>query len=161
MELRDIRNPVFRGSGIEILKNNGELLILIRYPFGDKDFILLKSKEEFFSFLENRNEKESITLLRSFHAILRGVVDEDFVAKLMEKAVGLKPLQWVSIGKPKDVGDLDNWGFIGDINELQEQLEDAFGRDICILEEPDWFDEELVFHAYVPDKDGIVRLGAY
>ena len=70
-----------------------------------------------------------------------------------------KEIDWVAMGK--DV-DGDSWSaWIGNEEEFDELIEDEFGRDIIIIEDQDWFNEEITIHAYVPDSDGKVRPGAY
>ncbi|MGC1649722.1 MAG: hypothetical protein WA741_28185 [Candidatus Sulfotelmatobacter sp.] len=47
-------------------------------------------------------------------------------------------------------------------NELREALEDSRGRHVAVGEYPKWLEDGPdVISGYIPDRDGIVRSGAY
>jgi hypothetical protein len=65
MELRDSTTEEFEQSGLNLIEKFGEVLIKVRFPYqaGNKEFFMIKSKKEFIAFLNNRETKESITIL--------------------------------------------------------------------------------------------------
>jgi len=44
---------------------------------------------------------------------------------------------------------------------LEESLRLHFGKLVRIFADPQWLNEELIPHGYIPDIDGIVRPGVY
>ncbi|MEO1517116.1 MAG: hypothetical protein AAFV95_18980 [Bacteroidota bacterium] len=161
MKFQSITNPKFIKAGNRIVEENGEILVLLRYPGGNRNFILFPSKEKFNNFLKQRKKKESITIFKSTEIIQRGLVNETFLSNIFEKAYGLSKIKWLSIGKQSSEEDYDNWCFIADILELTEEIEDSKGSYITVIKEPDWFDENRIYHGYAPDEDGIIRPTSY
>lgn len=161
MELKNINNPEFINLGLRILEKNKELLVMIRYPFGNKDFVILKSELDFRTFLNQRKKKESISLFKDFHLIISGKVDGTLIKEIMTRATKLESFQWLSIKEQKSESDYDEWCFISNIDGLKEELEDSHGDYIKVILEPNWLDENILFHAYVPDEDGVVRPSSY
>ena len=164
MELWSTKNERFRKEANEIIKLNGEILIMVRYAYsaGSKDFFIIDSEEEFSVFLEARKPKDSITIFKTFENLTEGVVNEDFINKTLNTLVKPKSSDWIVIF-PKIIDKWGNpdWSFEETKEELEEILQDQIVDYVRILEEPDWLNEELVFHAYVPDEDGEVRPGSY
>lgn len=152
----------FRNAGLEIIEKNGEILILVVYPFsaGAKDFYILKSAEEFLTFLGSRSAKELIILFKSFTTIKHGKVTKDFIKKSIKELPPLSDSDWLTIF-PNDMDKAGIWHFDENKEELVDTLNDHFGQFVRILEEPNWQNEKLILKAYVPDVDGVVRPGVY
>ena len=64
---------VFQEKGLKIIREVGEVLTMIRYPYqaGNKDFFVINSKEEFLKCLEKREPQDSITLFKSTHYLTK------------------------------------------------------------------------------------------
>lgn len=162
MRPQSTHSKTFRNAGIEIIEKDGEILILAIYPFsaGARDFYILKSKEEFLTFLKARSAKEIIILFKSFTTIKEGKVTNDFIKKSITELVPSSDSDWLTIFPDID-NKAGNWYFDGNIKELEDTLNNGFGQFVRILAEPNWQDEKFVFRAYVPDVDGVVRPGVY
>ena len=98
-------------------------------------------------------------MIRNCKLLKRGVVDEPFI----QSAVSSLPnsiRDWLVVGPCKDE-TLTGWAFCEDRDELRDALSDRVGLKAFIFDEPDWLHESDTISAYVPDADGIVRLGCY
>ena len=160
MELLTTKNKEFRRIACTIIEESGEILVLLRYPYaaGLRDYFVFKSCDEFDRFLHERKPKDSILLFRSFRTIKDGVVTEKFIDDVLPEMKGANSVDWVAMFPvPNDT----RWTYENTKEELTEALTAGLGRHVRIFDEPDWFDEDLVIHAYVPDTDGHVRPGAY
>ena len=151
-------NPEFKVDALKILKDFHDLFIFTRYS-ANKDFFHITSEFEFDNFLNSRVSKECITLFRNkFKIIARGVINDYFIRNI-KNSIKTHIVDWVIIGKEDDGTQWSCW--ISDEDELNEAMEDEFGKEVLIIEDQDWFNEEETIHAYVPDEDGVVRPGAY
>lgn len=162
MELFSIKNETFLKKGVEIIRNQGEILIMVRYPYqaGNKDFFIINSEKDFLNFLNQRAVKESITIFKSFENVKEGLVDKEFISKTLIELDKPKHTDWIVLF-PEDKDKAGNWCYDETKEELEESLRLGEGDYVRILEDPDWLNEELIFHAYVPDEDGKVRPGSY
>lgn len=66
-------------------------------------------------------------MFRTFQTVLSGVVDDGLIDNRKGSWIKTATMgeYWETRG---DESDHDNWGFIGDMNELQENLKDVFWR---------------------------------
>jgi len=162
MELWNIKNEEFQKNGIKLIQTNGEVLILIRYPYqaGNRDYFIIKSEKDFINFLNERKSKESITLFKSIENVAEGLINEDFIRITLEELEEPKYSDWLTLF-PGIKDKNENWFY----DETKEDLEESFrfnmGSYVRIVEDSLWLNEELIFHAYVPDEDGEIRPGAY
>lgn len=164
MELWNVNNERFQKEGNKIIKQEGELLILLRYSggAGSKDFIIINSEEEFNQFLKKRTARTSITIFKKFETLTKGLVTDDFIRASLLNLKESKNFDWiVMFPEIKDKWGNIDWSFEENKAELEEILRLQIGDYVRILKEPDWLDEEAIFHAYVPDEDGEVIPGAY
>jgi len=162
MKFMSIDSPDFVKSGADILNCNGELLVLLRFPYqaGNKAFQIIRTLPEYIKFLKERKEKESITLMKSFEYVVRGIVNETFIHKLNEKLDRTETMNWLIIWDSVSI-EIGNSYFVNNKIDLRTELTDAMGQNVSIIVEPDWLDEQNSINAYVADKDGVVRPGAY
>lgn len=162
MELWNSKNKEFELRGIEIIRNQGEILILIRYPYqaGNKDFFLINSEKEYKEFLEKREAKDSITIFKSIENVIEGLVTEEFITQALNNLERPKYSDWVVIF-PEDKDKSEHWYYNENKEDLEESLRLNLEKYVRIIEDPDWFNKEVIFHAYVPDEDGKVRPGSY
>ena len=60
MELWNSKDKEFEKAGIQIIRNQGEVLILIRCPYqaGNNDFFLINSENEFKGFLGKSGSRD-------------------------------------------------------------------------------------------------------
>ena len=68
-------------------------------------------------------------------------------------------VDWVVLGQDEEEGNWCAW--VSQEMELEEVLEGEWGKEIIVVEDQDWCDEDITIHACVPDADGLVRPGAY
>ena len=54
-----------------------------------------------------------------------------------------------------------NWDYCENIKKLEDSLRDNINNYVRITEDPNWRNDDLVYHCYVPDKDGKQRSGIY
>ena len=155
-----IKDPTFLSESLRVLEASGRILVLVRYVYGagSSDFFLLESADEFRSLIDGRRSRDSITVMKSFRVIDEGAVTEDFLSKLIRTYP--EGENWILIGPDNFEHTLD-WAFAESKSELKEELEGRLGREVCIVEEPDFVSDSYSINAYVPDPDGEVRPGAY
>ncbi len=159
LERENTTHPDFKKNALKILKENSHLIIFTRYS-ANKEFYHIKSEKEFDEFLKTRINKELLTLFKNKFTIIKsGIVNDHFIKEVKSKINEMKKVDWVAIGKEKDNSQ---WSaFVANEEEFEEAIEDEFGNEIIIIEDQDWFNEDITIHAYVPDEDGIVRPGSY
>ena len=163
MESNNIHHPTFIAAGLKILTEAQELLVLIRYPgqAGSRDFKLIKSPEEYKCLLNNRSPADSVTLLKSFELLRRGIVTVDFVLEILENLQAPEKGDWLLIWEKDNFEDEDDSNFFDNKVELREELEFHFGKRVSILSEPDWLSDETSINAYAPHRNGKVYPGTY
>lgn len=162
MELWDSTSKEFRERGLEIIAEYGEILVKIRYPglAGSKSFLVLNTENDFIEFLNNRNVRDSITIYKVIEKVKEGLITTEFVKNTLNQLEKPKYADWLVVF-PKEKFDRENWHYDDTLKELKETFELYSGKYIQILEDPDYLGEDFIYHAYVPDEDGIVRPGAY
>ncbi len=134
--------------------------MLVRYVYaaGNRDFFLLESFQEFKDLLASCKNADSVIAMKSFRPILEGVVDNRFLAQAL--AAYEQGGYWLLIG-PDIFPHTPDWAFGQSADEVQEELETRLGNRVCIVEEPDWFDETQTIGGFVPNSEGKIQLGAY
>ena len=150
----------FQAKIRQIFHAQARLAVLIRYAYraGGRDFYLLSRLESLEELIGGCKERDLVTVFATVRIIAEGVVDDDFAAALEARLnAGEK---WMLIGG--DNGDgTPEWDFAETEEELRGGLDSRVGMAVSIIEEPDWVTEGLSVSAYIPDRDGIVRPGAY
>ncbi|MEM7296983.1 MAG: hypothetical protein AAF391_01820 [Bacteroidota bacterium] len=159
LEEENTENPAFKKKALEILKENSDLIIFVRYS-ANKDYYHIRTESEFDAFLKNRMSKECLTLfLKKFDVVARGVFTGNFIQKNKVLIAESTSVDWVLISREQDGSQLSIW--ISEEEDLNEMIEDLEGTEVLIIKDQDWFNEDITVHAYVPDEDGIVRPEAY
>ena len=159
LERENTQNPNFKKNALKILEENGHLFIFKRF-FSNKDFYMIASEKEFDDFLNTRPSKECLTLFKNkFKIIQSGTLNNHFIKEVKNTIANNKVIDWVIIGKEEDGSQ---WSaYIDSEEEFDEMIEDEDNNEVIIIENQDWFNENITIHAYVPDADGIVRTGSY
>ena len=154
------QDPAFLDEVRQLASNNEEILILVRYVYGagSRDFVLLDSMTKFSDLLQCCRERDSVTVMKSFNVICRGIVTDDFIVSAIADYESDK--SWILIGGDNYEYTAD-WAFAESEAELKEELDARLGNEVCIVSEPDHWSETDAMTAYVPDSDGVVRPGAY
>lgn len=162
MELKNTKNSEFILRGTQILQAKKEVLILVRYPYqaGNKDFHIIRDVINFKKFLIERTPKESITIFKEFETIKKGVITSEFIEDVQKNVNQPKGSDWIVYIEDFENTDIQ-WSWIENKDKLLELLEEDKGKFVTIIEDLDYFDEELILHAYVQDEDGKIRPGAY
>lgn len=162
MNYRSIFDNDFISEAKRILADNGELLILIQYPYsaGNRDFFIINSPDKLDSLISERKPSDCVTVMRSFITLKHGVVDHSFIKDSLDSLTEPTNGDWLIIGED-NFEHTANWAFAENIDELKEELNGRIGNEVYILEEPDWNNDEMSITAYAPCSDGIVRPAAY
>lgn len=162
MELMNTNNSDFKLRGVQILQEKEELLILVRYPYqaGNKDFFIVQDINDFRKFLNERKAKESITIFKEFETVRKGTITREFITEINKNITKPNGSDWIVYVKDYKSREI-NWSWCENKLDLLELLEEDYGKYVTIIEDLDYFDEELIFHAYKPDEDGEVRIGTY
>ena len=149
----------------EWLRRQSEVMILIRNSraAGSKSFEFFTSFATLKERLARLKAETSVTAFRKPQLPLRGRVDDEFIGKC---------LSFVPVGSEFLVLETDprmtaqQWLFHHEAgasaDELQQVLEGLRGRQVAVGEYPRWLkDSPDVISAYVPNQDGIVKIGVY
>ena len=162
MDLKTTKNREFKKRGIEIIDQKGELLAFVRYANygGSRAYFLLRSENEFKTFLDTRRPKDSITLFKTTQKLTEGIVTDSFIEDILNRFDRPASYVWIILF-PEIESSHGNWYEAEDKEELEEALKTHENNHVCIFEEQDWLDEAILYHAYEPDEDGYVRPGAY
>lgn len=139
------------------------LLYRFRNAAGSKAFELFSSLNALARKLERLPVGTSVTAFRERQLLLRGVVDDRFITEALRTIADRK--EYMLIKLPGLAARENDWMDIraGETHaELREDLDDARGSRVALGLYPPWLEESPnVIHGYVPDRDGIVRSGAY
>lgn len=162
MELENSTIEELKQCGLNLIEEQGEVLIKIRFPYqaGSKGFFIIKNKDEFVEFISKREARESISIYKVVEKIIEGRINIEFIENVLTQLDKPKYTDWLIIPSGIYIEN-DNWNYKDTKEELKETLELCLGQDIQILEDPEFVNEDLIIHAYIPDEDGIVRPGAY
>ncbi len=162
MELWNIKSEEFQEIGIKLIQELGEIVVKIRYPYqaGNKDFLILKNKKEFTEFLCNRESRDSITIFESVEKVKEGLITEEFIELTLNELKKPKYTDWLVVF-PEESSLNESWYHDETKEELEESLRLNLGKYVKIFEDPDWLEEEKIYHGYAPDEDGKIRPGSY
>lgn len=152
---RSVRCLEFKKQALNILRENKLLIIFSKY-WSVQDFYQLDSEVELDIFLNKRYEKERLVLFKNkFKIVNQTVITPKVKQKILGKIHQIKTIDWVVIGKSQDNQQWSTW--IKNKQGLENIVEDDLREKTLIVENQDWTDRTTTFHAYVPDKDGIIR----
>ena len=147
------------------LTAESEILVLLRYSHaaGNKSFEFFVTFAALSERLHQLPPPTCVTAFKRPQLPLRGVVDDAFINEcLSDIHDGAEFLVVETV--PRTAGR-HSWfhSEAGETHEeLRESLEDSRGSPVAVGEYPPWLeDSPEVISGYVPDADGVVRIGAY
>lgn len=162
IEAMSAHSPQFLELSLQLLKKNGELLLLIRAPSsaGHSEFHMVRTEPVLKKFISDAGARVLFTIVTEFSVLKRGIVTSEFIDDalcLPEPREG----DWMVLGKSSTTWHKADWAWAENHKELREELEYRMGDPVSILKEPDWRPEAFGVDAYIPDDDGVVRRGVY
>ena len=142
-----------------------EILVLIRYPYaaGSTDFEFFTSLQQLVDRIRGLEPRTSIIAFRQPLLPLRGIVDDDFIAKCMTAIP--ETAEYLVVETVRRTYGKRSWFFHGEgvsHTQLREELEECRGAPVAVGVCPEWIhDSDDVISAIVPDEDGVVRSAVY
>ena len=147
------------------MRAQSEILMLIRYSHaaGGKTFEFFTSFDRLRERLGELKPETSVTAFRKRQLPLRGIVDDDFIGKVLNSTRDGSEFLVIETA-PRTAGR-ESWFHheAGEsLDELRKALEGLRGNPVAVGEYPRWLQESLdVISAYVPNQDGTIRAGVY
>jgi hypothetical protein len=147
------------------LVDQREILMLFRYPYaaGNKSFEFFSSCRALFDRLSELPQRTSVTAFKQPQLPLRGVVDDRFIETCIRSIPDGS--EFLLVETTRRVYGRASWFHDADGTthaELREALEDSRGSAVAVGLYPPWLEGGPdVVSGYVPDEDGVVRLGVY
>jgi hypothetical protein len=147
------------------LSSESEVLILIRYSraAGSKSFEFFTAFARLGERLAGLKTETCVTAFRKAQLPLRGFVDEEFIAKCLSFIPAdseFLVLETVPRAAGKQSWFHHEAGETHD--ELRQALEGLRGKPVAVGQYPPWLEDSPdLISGYVPNRDGIVRLGVY
>jgi hypothetical protein len=158
-------DPVFLGTLEKWLQSRPEVLVLIRYSHaaGNRDFEFFLSFQDLSDRLCQLPPLTCVTAFRSPQLPLRGIVDDNFIAKCLAGIPdGSEYLVVETVRRAYGTGSWFHHGAGVSHAELRGNLEESRGVTVAAGLYPPWLeDTDDVISAVVPDEHGIVRSGVY
>jgi hypothetical protein len=152
----------------EHLAKNEVLVVLIRYANygGAKDYLVIRTNDEFDTLMKKLDFKTSITVFFESAFALKGKANNE----LLKKVDGLfakeydeyEGLDIICLEPQNGKDDERNIWFMQELEPINEWLRQHKDYQVLIGTMKFWYDNNQNFvTAYVPDSDGQVRPGAY
>ena len=165
MPLKSATGATFLETLQEWLRSQTEILVLIRYSraAGNQSFEFFTS----FALVEERvrqlaPETNSI-VFRKPQLTIRGIVDDEFIGSCLHSIAD--GTEFLVVETARTTAGRASWFHdeAGEShNELREALEDSRRSHVAVGEYPNWLEDGPdVISCYIPDRDGILRSGAY
>jgi hypothetical protein len=158
-------DPNFLGTLEDWFRNQSEVLIEIRYRCGagSQDFELLPSFQALFQRIRELPLGACVTAFRKPQLPLRGVVDDNFVAKCLKHIPdGSEYLVAETVRRVYGRYSFYHCGSGESHAELRDDLEECRGAPVAAGLFPPVLERSSdVITAVVPDADGVVRAGPY
>jgi hypothetical protein len=150
-------DPAFRDRVISYFNTTFEILILVRYSraAGAKDFRLFSSVAAVESLLNPLPVSTSVTVFKDPGLSHRGIVDELFVVQCLAS---------IAEGAEYLVLDIESNDFrAGETHdELRADLKECLGHLVAVGPYPPFcLDSDEIITAYVPDQNGVIKIGVY
>jgi hypothetical protein len=158
-------DPKFLGTLESWFQSQPEILALIRIRCGAgaKDFEFFPSYEALKNRIRELSPGTCITVFKQPQLPLRGVVDDNFIAKCLSNIPDGS--EYLIVETKLTIAGRASWFHYGsDVSHatLREDLEESRGIPVAVgLYPPALDDTNDVIHAIVPDEDGVVRAGPY
>ncbi len=158
-------DPKFLRTLEDWFKSQSEILIEIRYRCGagSQDFELLSSFQALSERIRELPAGACVTAFRKPQLPLRGVVDDNFVAKCLEEIPDdSEYLVAETIRRVYGRRSFFHCGSGESHAELRDDLEECRGTPVAAGLYPPVFEQSSdVISAVVPDADGTIRAGPY
>jgi len=167
MEFRSTSDRKFLNSATKLLKENKEIVILVRHPnrCGAKDFLIFVDENNFIDFTKRLEVGDSLTVFTSIETIWKGNLNEFLKINAISKLKKYDNQWLLSIENNSYAPYLKGkykWTLTETLEELEEELTENFKNEITIFLEPDFCDENIILHAYAPNKFGVGKAkGSY
>lgn len=160
--------PAFFAMVDEHLARNEFLVILIRYANcgGAKDYLTIRTRDEFDTLLKKLVPKTSITVFFESTFALKGKVNAELLKKVdvlfAKEYDDYEGLVIICLEPQNEDDDERNILFMQDLESINEWLRLHKDYRVLIGTMKFWHDNNKDFvTAYVPDNDGQIRPGAY
>jgi hypothetical protein len=158
-------DPMFLSTLENWFRTQPEILALIRFRCGagNCSFEMFRSFEELSERMGKLPPGACITAFKRHQFPLRGVVDDEFIAKcLVDVPDGA---EYVMVETVLTVAGKMSWFHYGSgvsHAELIDDLNNSRGVPVAVgLYPPRLEESDEIMHAVVPDSDGVVRAGPY
>lgn len=167
MEFKSTLSKDFLDSAIRLLRENKEMLALVRYPnrCGARDYILFVDENNFLDFVKKLEAGDSLTIFKITQTLWRGNPTKETIPSIiniLEKYNNQWLLSIEASSYPPYFEGKSKWALTETLKELKEELIGDFKHNTTILLEPDFCNEAIILHAYGPNKFGIGQpKGAY
>ena|SRR6185503_20527964 len=165
MSERSTTDPAFERDAVQVLSEVGEIGCMIRFSHsaGNRSFEFFSDIESFSHRLQELPPSASVILFRDRQFALRGVVDDEFVAKAKHTVKGK---HWTVVRTSPITMGSQSWFHHTDgnaLDELEQELRDSYcwGQPVAVGEEPNWHDLKRTIEAVVPGPGGAVKRGIY
>jgi len=158
-------DPKFLGTLERWFQSQPEILVLIRVRCGGgaKDFELFSTFVALLQRIHELSPGTCITAFKQPQLPLRGVVDDEFVAKCLSSIPDGS--EYLMVETVRTVAGRMSWFHYGsDVTHagLRDDLEESRGVSVAVgLYPPALAETDDVIHAVIPDEDGVVRAGPY
>ena len=161
-------NPKLTAAVNERISHDEVIVLLIRYAYtgGGKEYHIIRSAEEFVSFLGELPPQTSVTTFFESAFSAKGKVDAklylqmiELFAKEYEEHEGMN---FLCLESTENVSDGRKIAFIHETESVRQWLSLHDGCRVLIGTMKFWLANNKDFvTAYVPDKDGKIHPGAY
>jgi hypothetical protein len=162
------KNSAFTALVEEHIANGEVVVTLIRYSNcgGAKDYLLVRSKDEFAALLKKQISKTSVSVFFEGAFSLKGEANSDLLQKatmlFAKEKEEYEGLDIICLESHAASDDGKNILFLQNLESIEDYLHLHKGHQVLIGTMKFWIENnENVVTSYVPDDDGQVRPGAY
>ena len=159
------KDPKFRGKLQRWLRKQGEVLVMLRHPYGagSKDFEFFTAYKDLGTRLRKLKPSTWVVVFKERQLPVRGVVDDTLISMCLEQIADgadflISELTRLTYGR----STWFNWCAGRSHAELRKGLEKLRGTPVAVGHYPPWMKEsEMVVTAIAPDETGAVRMAVY
>jgi hypothetical protein len=155
----------FLGTLESWFRSQAEILTLIRYSHaaGSKGFEFFSSFQSLADRIRDLPPLTCVIAFRQAQLPLRGVVDDEFIARCL--SIIPDGSEYLIVETVKRVYGRKSWFHHGageSPTDLREDLEESRGVAVAVGLYPPWLEDSAdVISAVVPDEHGVVKSGIY
>jgi hypothetical protein len=157
-------DPIFLEQVGQAITDHGEVMVWLRYAYaaGAENYYFVDSMDSFANVLAHQPPQTWVRVFGEVGLPLRGMVDDEFILQAL--AVAPDGVEFVVMCLD-DLGDHGNCWYACEAGRHHSELAAALaihdGERVALGPRPRWYGGAGGIEAYIPDQDGIVRLGAY